>query len=193
MTLSAPNRRGLSSPSDSSAPSGPGGAPAPLPLRDWIAISLFGAFIVCGFTIELYWLLHIGNLPALADHSFMANLFRIYAAGDRHYYDDPSALAVFLESFNVYFTQLLNAVIIYGIAKRRPWREPLQLVVCAYVSYSVLLYFGEAHIAGYPAMPVKSAWGFFIFIAPNLPWLLGHLYMLADSFVRLTRRLRAAG
>jgi hypothetical protein len=162
-----------------------------LGFRDKLAIGLLISFIAAAFSIELYWLLHRNELPALAGTQFYARLFRIYSAGDRHYYDPVTALPVALESINVYFTQILNAWLIYAIVKRRAYRHPLQLLVSSYVAYSVILYFAEAHFAGYAAMLDKSAWGFFIFWVPNLPWLLGHMYMAADSFVALSRQAAA--
>ena len=38
------------------------------------------------------------------------------------------------------------------IWKRSPWRHPLQLLIGAYLSYSVILYFLVAHLSGYEAM-----------------------------------------
>lgn len=63
-------------------------------------------------------------------------------------------------------------------------------MVSAYLAYSVVLYFWLAHVSGYANMPEKSAWAYFIFYAPNLPWLLAHLYMGQVSFAAIARRFR---
>ena len=164
-----------------------------MPWKDRISVALLGFFLVVALTVELYWLLHGPHLAALADTSFIANLFRVYGDCDRAYYDALTPLSLVLEGLNVYVTQLLNLVLIYAIWKRRPYRYALQLAISSYLSYSVVLYFLTAHVADYASMRYRSGWTYFLFYGVNLPWLAGHLYLAWDAFVAVTRRFQATG
>lgn len=163
-----------------------------LSVRDRVCIGLLLSFILCAFTLELYWLVYHDEILVRAETSFMAYLFKVYGAADRGYTDQISSFAVALESFNVYFTQIANAWLIYAIVKHRPYRHALQLTISSYVAYSVALYFWEAYLTGFARMSAHTAWGYFIFFSPNLPWLLGHLYMAVDSFIVIVSRFRVA-
>jgi hypothetical protein len=162
-----------------------------LPLRDRIILGMLGFFILMAFTIELHWLRHGPTLVAEAQQGdWLAKLWSVYGATDAMYYDRISAFSRTLESINVYFSQILNAALIYAIVKRKPWRHPLQLMLGAYLSYSVIVYFMEAHLSGYANMSNRTGAGFLLYYGVNLPWLIGHLYMVYDSFVATTRRFR---
>ena len=160
-----------------------------LSVQDRIAIGLLGFYVLIAFTIELYWIIYRGELMTRANTEFFAKLFAIYAAGDREYFDIQTPLPMALEAFNVFFTQILNVLIVWAIVHRRWYRHPLQLLVSSYVAYSVVLYFLTAHFFDYASMGQRNAWGFFIFIAPNLPWLLGYMYLAYQSFTAYGRAL----
>lgn len=164
----------------------------PFSFRDKVAGLLLVCFTLSAFTIELYWLLNRHRLPALADTQLLARMFRLYSAGDRHFFDPVTPLPVALEVINVYFTQVLNLWLLYAIVLKRAYRYPLQLALGAYVAYSVILYFVEAHVSGYAAIADKSARSFFILYAPNLPWLLGHIYLAVEAFLVLTKLVERA-
>jgi EXPERA (EXPanded EBP superfamily) len=174
------------------APSSAGGAKAePLSRSDRVTIGMLGFFMLMGFTIELYFILHYRNIREQT--GFFARAYAIYGAGDEAYYGRGDVFVpLALETINVFFTQGVNALLIWAIAKRRAYRHPLQLTVSAYLAYSVVLYFWIQHVSGYANMPVRGAWGYFIFYVPNLPWLLAHLYMGQVSFAAIARRFRAA-
>ena len=159
----------------------------PLSGEDKLTIGLLALFLMMACTLELYFVIHYRDINTQTD--IFARAFGIYAAGDAAYYGQGNIyVPLTLESINVFFTQVLNVVLIRAIVKRRAYRYPLQLAVSAYVSYSVVFYFWLAHVSGYPGMPVRSAWGFFIFVTPNLPWLLGHLYLACRAFVVIQRQ-----
>ena len=161
---------------------------AALSRTDEITLGLLAFFVVMAFTIELYFILHYRDIRE-QDH-FFARAYAIYGAGDQAYYGRGDVhVPLALESFNVFFTQGLNLLLAWGIVKARAWRHPLQLLISSYLTYSVLLYFWVNHVSGYINMPDKTPWAFFIFIAPNLPWLLGHAWMAWRSFVVLQRRM----
>ena len=164
-------------------------AQAPLSVSDRVAIGLLGFFVVMAFTIELYFILHYRDIREQT--GFFASCYRIYGAGDTAYYGRGDLyVPLALETINVFFTQGLNALLIWGIVKRRAWRHPLQLVVSSYLAYSVLLYFWIQHVSGYAQMPEHNGWGYFIFYVPNLPWLLAHLWMGWVSFAAIAKRFR---
>lgn len=164
---------------------------SPLPHIDRVTLGLIGFFVVMAFTIELYFILHYRDVH-LQSH-FFARAYGIYSAGDAAYYGRGDIyVPLALETLNVFFTQILNFVLIWGIVKRRAWRHPLQLLVSSYLTYSVVFYFWVNHVSGYINMPEKTPWAFFIFYAPNLPWLLGHAWLAWISFGVMTRRLASA-
>lgn len=67
------------------------------------------------------------------------------------------------------------------------WRFPLQLCVGAYVTYSVMLYFAAKHMTGYVQTPVHDLASFDMLVLPNLPWLLGTLFLALDAGAEITR------
>jgi len=153
----------------------------PLPRRDRFILTMLGFFVVMAFTMELWWLLHADQLVALAETSWMARLFSYYGEGDSAYFARVTPFSRGLESINIFFTQGLNLWLMYAIVRRRPYRHVLQLTVGSYLSYSVVLYFWVAHLSGYAGMGEKTFFAGFIFVVPNLPWLIGYLYMAWDS------------
>ena len=96
-----------------------------------------------------------------------------------------------MESFNIVFTQGLNALIVVGILRRRRWRFPLQLGVCSYVCYSTSLYLLANHVTGYPEMPRQDLVSFGLFYIPNLPWLLGNAWLAVQAGQEITRWFRS--
>lgn len=161
---------------------------AALSRSDKITLALLAFFVLMAFTIELYFILHYRDIRE--QHHFFARAYAIYGAGDHAYYGRGDIhVPLALESLNVFFTQGLNLLLAWGIVKTRAWRHPLQLLVSSYLTYSVIFYFWVNHVSGYVNMPEKTPWAFFIFIAPNLPWLLGHAWMAWQSFVVLQRRM----
>jgi len=148
---------------------------------DRVILGLLTFFLCIAFSLELYWLIYRDELVARAPHELFARLFQIYGDADRAYYDRVSPLAIALEGINVYVTQILNVWLMVAIIGRRHYRHVLQLLVGSYLTYSVVLYFWAAHVTGYPDMRYQSPYTFFLFYAPNLPWLLGYAYMAWDS------------
>ena len=155
----------------------------PLERKDRIIIGLLVFFIVVVWTVELYWGVLYDQMVARAPNEFLADLYRIYGDADRSYSDRPEAAACTrgLESFNVFFTQPLNAWLIWAILRRKPYRHALQLALGAYLSYSVLFYFWTAWLSGFQQMPARTAYAYFLFFTPNLPWLFAYLFMAWDS------------
>jgi len=164
----------------------------PMSRRDRVILGLLCFYVLIALSLELYWLNYRDELVARAPHELFARLFQIYGDADRAYYDRVTPLAIGLEGINVYFTQILNVLLVYAIVARRTWRHTLQLLLGSYVTYSVILYFYAAHATGYPDMRYQSAYTYFLFYAPNLPWLLGYGYMVLDSIRAIHRHIAAA-
>jgi hypothetical protein len=163
---------------------------APLPRKDWLILSLLGFFLLTACTIELYWVLYADELVVRSRTDLLAYWFRFYGAADNAYYDHVTPFTRALETLNVFVTQWLNLWLVYAILKRKPYRYALQLSLGAYLSYSVLLYFWTAHLSGYQAMRQRSLANFVLLVMPNLPWLLGYLYLAYDSFRAISQRFR---
>ena len=166
------------------------GRPRRLSRHDRTIVGLLGFFIVVAFTVELYWVAYHNELPRRSQTDFLAFLFAIYSAGDQAYYQHVSYFALGLETINVFFTQFAHIWLIFAIIRRRPYRHALQLAVSSYLVYSVVLYFWVAYLSGYENMPTKSTYAFFIFVTPNLPWLLANVYLAAHSAAAITRYFR---
>lgn len=160
---------------------------------DRVTLGLLTFFLCIAFSLELYWLIYRDDLVERAPHELFARLFQIYGDADRAYYDRISALAIGLEGINVYITQLANVWLAFAIITRKHYRHVLQLLVSSYLTYSVILYFWCAHVVGYPDMRYRSAYTFFIFYAPNLPWMLGYGWMAWVSARALNARMRGEG
>jgi hypothetical protein len=164
----------------------------PLTRREQATIAVLGFFFVVACTVELYFLLEHDHLPASAGSNFIAHMFQIYAPADRAYYAPVSSLAIALELLNVGVTQPLGLVLVYGVVKRRPWRMPLQLAVASYLSYSVVLYFVDAHVSGYANMEARTPGNFAIFFGANAPWLIGYGWLALDALRACIRTFAAA-
>ena len=158
--------------------------------HDRIILGLLCFFIAVALTVELYWIVYHNELPRRSQTDFLAYLFAIYSAGDQAYYRHVSYFALGLETINVFFTQFAHIWLIFAIVKRRPYRHALQLAISSYLAYSVVLYFWVAHLSGYENMPTKNPYAFFIFVTPNLPWLLANIYLAAHSVAVITQYFR---
>jgi len=157
--------------------------------RDKAALWLVGFFVTTALIVELYWLRHASDL--LSQTGWLATAFRFYGIGDRGYYDQVGWFEVGLESFHLCFTIPAYLWLAYAIVNRLAYRWPLQLCLGAYVAYSVVLYLTAKHVTGYAQMPVHDVASFFILILPNLPWLLGSLWLAFDAGGTIIRAVRA--
>jgi hypothetical protein len=158
---------------------------------DKAIIGMLAFCIVIGWSLELYWCVHRPDIVALASTNWIANLFRIYGEADSSYFTVQSPLSLGLETLNVFVTQFLNLWLIFAILKQRAYRHVLQLGVASYLTYSVIFYFWSEHLNGWGHMRVVSPWLMFLYIAPNLPWLVFHAYMIWHSGVAITERFRS--
>jgi cholestenol Delta-isomerase len=158
--------------------------------RDKSALWLIAFFVAVATTVELYWLVHASELPS--QDGWLARGFRFYGIGDRGYYDDVGWFEVGLESFHLCFTVPALLWLAYAIVNRRAWRWPLQLCLGAYVAYSVVLYLTAKHVTSYASMPVHDLGSFLILVLPNMPWLLGSLWLALDAGGAILRAVRAA-
>ena len=162
-----------------------------LPRKDWLILGLLGFFILVACTVELYWVLYADQLVARSQTDLLAYGWRLYGEADSAYYDHITPFTVGLESLNVFVTQLLNLWLLYAILKHKPYRYALQLTLGAYLTYSLVLYFWTAHLSGYAGMRERSFYAFFMLVTPNLPWLLGYLYLAYDAIRAISERFRA--
>jgi hypothetical protein len=161
--------------------------------KDVLVLGLAVFYVVMGLGVDLYWFLHRDHLPSLVESSWVARLYRDFAAADRGYYDRVGKMESALEAMNISVTQVFNLLLVWGVLRDRPWRYPLQLAVGSYVSYSVVLDYWVAHLGGYPNMAEKTPDHMAMFFAGSLPWILGHLYWAADAAAAINRRFREAG
>jgi hypothetical protein len=159
-----------------------------LPRKDRLIVGMLGFFIVVACTLELYWVLYANQLVERSQTDLLAYWFSFYGEADSAYFAHVTPLSLGLETLNVFVTQWLNLWLLYAILKGKPYRYALQLTLGAYLSYSVILYFWTAHLSGYAAMQDRTFYHFFLFIAPNLPWLLGYLYLAYDAFRAISQR-----
>jgi hypothetical protein len=162
----------------------------PLPRKDWLILGMLGLFFLAACTLELYWVLHADQLVARSQTDLLAYWFSFYGEADSAYYDQVTPFTLGLETLNVFVTQWLNLWLMYAILKRKPYRYALQLTLGAYLSYSVILYFWTSHLSGYAGMQQRSFYLFCMLIVPNLPWLLGYLYLAYDAFRAISQRFR---
>ena len=149
------------------------------PARDRAAIYLLLFFVFCAFTLELYFVIHAGHLPQR--HDLAARGFAYYGRGDRAYFDHVTAFERGLESINIFFTQPIHLLLLWGIFRRAAWRYPLQLGVSSYVCYSTTLYLLSNHLTGYAEMPQRDLASLLIFYVPNLPWVIGNAWLAWDA------------
>ncbi|MFI1184426.1 EXPERA domain-containing protein [Streptomyces sp. NPDC020799] len=167
------------------------GRPEPAP-GDRLVLGFLAFSLTAAFSLELYFVLNFQDIGGR--HDLFARGFQLYGAGDRTYSGQGDTYFPFaLETINVFLVQLLNCALGYAIVRSRVWRHPLQLVIGSYLSGSVVLYFWHAHAAGYPDMPEHRSWNYFLFYAPNLPWLVGNFCMAVASFRGLVRSLKQGG
>lgn len=157
--------------------------------RDRAALGLLAFFVAVALTIELYWLRHAFDLPR--QHGWLARGFRFYGIGDRGYYDEVGRFEVGLESFQLCFTVPAYLWLAYAIVRRRPYRWPLQLCLGSYVAYSVVLYFTAKAATGFSQMQAHDLGAYLILVVPNLPWLLGSLWLALDAGAAILRAVRA--
>jgi hypothetical protein len=160
--------------------------------RDKATLGLLGFFFVVASTIELYFVVAHDRLVAAAAHNPLAWLLSLYGPSDSAYFAAPSPLALTLEGLNVFVTQPVGIALAYAIVRRRPWRWPLQLAVGAYVTYSVVLYFLEAHVSGLAGMSGRSVATFAIFYGANLPWLAGYAWLAWEAARTIAARFAAS-
>lgn len=157
--------------------------------RDRATLWLLAFYAFIAFTLELYFIRHYRDIHQQTD--IFGRLWSIYGDGDEAYFGQGNIhVPLALESLHVFLTVPLCAVLAWAIVKDRPWRHPLQLAISAYLAYSVLFYFLHAAVSGFADMPVKNLWGFFIFVVPNLPWLIGPALMATDSFGVIMSKFR---
>jgi hypothetical protein len=160
--------------------------------RDKATLWLLAFYALLAFTLELYFVLHYRDIREQED--FLARLWSIYGDGDEAYFGRGAVhVPQALESLHIFLTQPLFALLAWAIVKDRMWRHPLQLAISSYLAYSVVFYFLHAAVSGFAGMPAKSWWSFFIFVTPNLPWLIGPLFMAHDSFTAIARKFQPTG
>lgn len=158
--------------------------------RDKGALWISAFFVLVSMTIELYWLRHAFDLPM--QKGWLEQVFRFYGTGDRGYYDQVSWFEVGLESFHLCFTVPAYIWLAFAIVNQFAYRWPLQLCLGAYVAYSVALYLTAKYAAGFGQTPVHDIRSFLILILPNLPWLLGSLWLAVDAGSEIRKAVRAA-
>ncbi len=164
-----------------------------LPSSDKVILGLLSFFTMFNLTVDFYWLLYSRELAARANTDWLAYLYSLYAPADRAYFDQVTPFSRGLEGINVFFTTILNVLLMRAILKRKSYRHGLQMALGSYLSYSVVLYYVVAHLSGYAGMPEKNLPAFLLFYGTCLPWLLGHLYMVYDSWFAIHRGFLTAG
>jgi hypothetical protein len=154
--------------------------------KDRAIVGLLAFFTLFNLTLDLWYVVHARDLPALVGRHWLADLWAVYARADRFWIVGPWSLAQ--EGLNVYVTTLVNLWLIRAILGDAPYRHALQLTLGAYLSYSVVLYFLANHVAGYPGMRERTAANLALFYGLSLPWLFGHVFLAWDSFRAIAAR-----
>lgn len=153
-----------------------------IPAKDKWIVTLLVFFLSVAFSLELYWIVYADSLVARSHTDWIAYLYSIYGEADRAYFDSVTPFTLGLETINVFVSQILNVWLIWAILAEKRYRYALQLTVGSFLTYSVVLYFWVFHLAEYADMQYQSAYTFIILIVPNLPWLLGYLYLAWDAY-----------
>ena len=153
--------------------------------RDHVILGFCAFSVLMASTVELWWLLHADRLPTL--HGWLPRAFRFYGIGDRGYYDQVSRFELTLETVHIVVTQWLYVVMAWCVLRRAVIRYPLQLILGSYVAYSVVLYFTAKHMTGYVQTPVHDWPSMLVLFVPNLPWLLGSLFLAIDAGIEIAR------
>ncbi|MCW2542418.1 MAG: hypothetical protein JWN95_4143 [Frankiales bacterium] len=154
-----------------------------------MALALLAFFILLAFTFELYFVTFHSAIKSRTD--VLARLYAFYGRGDQAYAGGANPqLPLALEWINIVITQPVNVVLIVAIVRRHWYRHLLQLVMSSYLAYSVVLYFTVGLVAQHETMPRHTASAYAIYYLPNLPWLLGPLYLGACSVRAIARHLR---
>jgi hypothetical protein len=161
----------------------------PLVTKDRITIGLLCFYLLIGLTLELYWITFHNEM--LQHHDIFNKLLSIYWPCDRTYrdpgFDAQTGFTFSLESLNV-FSQPLNALLIWAILKRKPYRHALQLCLSTYLAYGTVLYFYVAHLTDYAVFTERTTSSFVLFVVANCPWLLGYGWMAYESIVAIKKR-----
>lgn len=130
----------------------------PLSTCDKLIVSFLGLFLVVS-VLEAYWLVFHDQMEQRTD--VFAGLLSIYWPADRTYriagYGPEKAFTLSRESMNTLVFQWFNVALIYAIAKRRPWRHALQVVLATCVGYGTVLYYSVAHLSGYAVFERRTA------------------------------------
>ena len=78
--------------------------------KDAVVLGLAMFYLVMGLGVDLYWFVHRDRLPALAESSWVARMYREFAVADRGYYDRVGKMESALEAMNISVTPGLYPV-----------------------------------------------------------------------------------
>lgn len=155
-----------------------------------VVVTLVALVIAFNFTLALYWVAHTGDLPARAEHGdALALLFKYYAVADPAFYDRITQQELGIGWINVTAAQGLYLWLLASLLRCRPEWPVLQLSIGSFVSYSVLIHWWCAAIAGFPDIADKGSAYILLFFAAGAPWLLVHLYIAWDAWRAIMLRI----
>jgi hypothetical protein len=167
---------------------------AGLSVKDKVTLGLLAFYMLMGWTIESYWLLHNNDMEAHDD--LLQKILAFYWPADRTYrvpgHDIAKSFTLALESFNVCVIQPLQIWLVVAIMRRRHYRYVLQLVLATLTWYGTFLYYYVAHISGYAVFEYRGTYPFVMFYTANTPWLFGYAWLIWEAIRALNARLRAA-
>lgn len=150
------------------------------PSRVVLGLLLF--YLVFNATVDLQWVIHAHELPALMPSHWIARLYQGFAAVDHGYFDRVGQGELALETVNITLTQALYVLLLVALLRRWPVRVALQIGIGAAMAYSVLFNWTAAAVTGFANMDERSLGSFALFFGASSPWLLGHLYFVADGW-----------
>ncbi|KAG6038346.1 hypothetical protein E4U41_004295 [Claviceps citrina] len=154
----------------------------------------FEGCIVLTQTWTGYFALHHADMPSRRD--LFGQLWKEYALSDSRYMTrDP--FVVCMETVTALLWGPLSFALAHGVAARRPWRHPLQLVVCVGQLYGDVLYYAICWFEELANGVVYSRperyyyWGYFVLC--NAFWIVIPLALVAQSVRAVGGAMREAG
>lgn len=139
-------------------------------------------------TAALGWLAQAHDLPSLAGASGIARFCRSFAVFDHGYFDRVGQGELGIAALNVTLVEAIYLVLLAALLRGWAIRVALQIGVGAIVAYSVLFNWACAAIAEFSNMDEQTAASFAVFFGAGAPWLLGHLYFVADGWLTFQHR-----
>lgn len=156
-----------------------------LNFQDRLALLWFVLDAITHLTIELGYVILALTTTAEKSNTYLGWIWREYGRADSRWaIHDPTIIS--LEIITV-FLGLLCLFQIYAIAKKRPWRHVLQVIICVAELYGGWVTFAPEWVEGSPNLDGSSFVLFWIYLVfMNGLWVVIPLLLLWDSWSRIS-------